>query len=476
MTEHTMAARLSGMESSFLSLETPQMPQHVMGVLVLDASQIDGGLPFARFRQILSDRLHVMEPLQRRLVGVPFGLDRPRFVDDPDLDLDAHVHEVTLPAPGGQRELEAFVGDVAGPPLDRTRPLWQMWVVQGLAGGRAAVVTKLHHAIMDGATGADLMAHLFDLGPEPRVVEADEEPAGGPATGSNGVPAPWWLTVEGLARQAMMPPRIVGQVARTTWHAASAARVAVARRRTTSLPVTAPRVPWSGALSDRRGVALAQVALDDLRSIRAAHGVKVNDVLLAVTTQALRSYLEWLGDVPSRALVASVPVSVRAEGDTARNQITTMFAPLPVHVLDPVEQLARIGAATTASKELTGAMGHDLIMNWSELVSPAMLSALSGVYSRLRLGDRHPPIHNAIVSNVQGPPLELWVAGGRVEAVYPMGPLLPGAGINVTCLSNMGNVDIGILVDAASVPEPWRIAEAIPPAVATLLAASGTQG
>jgi diacylglycerol O-acyltransferase / wax synthase len=460
-----MAERLSGMDSSFVALESATMPQHVMGVLVLDASGIDGGLSFDLFRRILQERIHLMKPLRRRLVEVPLGLDHPRFVEDPDFDLDAHLEEVTLPAPGGQRELEVFVGSVAGPVLDRSRPLWRMWVVQGLADGRAAIVTKMHHATMDGVTGADLMAHLFDLSPEPRTIEEPATEHVGEAT-----PSGWRMAVDGIVRQATSPPKVLAQAARSTVNMASAARTAVARRRATTLPMTAPKVRWSGALSDQRAVAFAQVSLDDLKTIRAAHGVKVNDVILAIVTQALRGYLDGLGELPDSTLVASVPVSVRAEGDDRTNQIATMLAPLPVHLADPVEQLAHIGQATAASKELTSAMGNDLITGWSDLTSPAMLSLFAGMYTRLRLGNLHPPIHNAVVSNVQGPPLELWVAGGRVEAVYPMGPLLPGAGINVTCLSNMGNVDVGILVDGATVPEPWRIAEALPDAVATLLA------
>ena len=166
-----MAERLSGMDSSFLSLETAQMPQHVMGVMVLDPTGMEGGYSFDLFRQVLLDRIHLMKPLRKRYVEVPLGLDHGVWVDDADFDVDDHLHHVQLEAPATRRDLEQFVGGVAAPVLDRSRPLWDMWVVEGLEDGRVAVVTKMHHSTMDGVTGADLMAHLFDLTPEPRDVE-----------------------------------------------------------------------------------------------------------------------------------------------------------------------------------------------------------------------------------------------------------------------------------------------------------------
>lgn len=459
-----MPERLSGMDSSFLALETPQMPQHVMGVLVLDTTQMRGGYSFDLFRRILLDRIHLMKPLRKRYVEVPLGLDHGVWVDDASFDVDEHLHHVQLPAPASQRDLEAFVGEVAAPVLDRGRPLWDMWVVEGLADDRVAIVTKMHHSTMDGVTGADLMAHLFDLAPEPREVEGTDDFAGEQA------PNPLLLLASGLRHQMATPARLLRQVARTTGNMVGAARTSLKQRRSATLPLTAPRVPWSGALSSQRAVAFTTMSLDDVKAIKDRHGGKVNDVLLAVATQALREYLQHLGNVPDKPLIASVPISVRADSSTATNQIATMLAPLPVHVDDPFDQLTTIVAATATSKELASAMGSTMVMEWSELTAPTIVKAFASLYSGLRLGALHPPMHNAVVSNVQGPPLELYVAGGKVEAVYPMGPLLPGAGINVTCLSNMGNIDVGILADASTVPDVWRIAEAMPAAVRRLLA------
>ena len=305
-----------------------------------------------------------------------------------------------------------------------------MWVVEGLQDGRVAVVTKMHHSTMDGVTGADLMAHLFDLTPEPR----DVEPPTAEFTGEE-PPSPVVLLAGGLRNQAATPLRMARQVVKSTGGVVAAAKSSLQQRRKATLPLTAPRVPWSGALSSQRSVGLTTISLADVKIVKDHHGVKVNDVLLAVTTQALRGYLQHRQLLPDKPLVCSVPISVRTEGDDATNQIATMLAPLPVQLEDPVEQLTTIAAATAASKELTSAMGTTMVMDWSELTAPTLIKAFASVYSGLRLGAMHPPLHNAVVSNAQGPPLELYVAGGKVEAVYPMGPLLPGAGINVTVRS-----------------------------------------
>jgi diacylglycerol O-acyltransferase / wax synthase len=209
-----MAERLSGMDSSFVALESATMPQHVMGVLVLDASEIDGGLSFDLFRRILQDRIHLMKPLRRRLVEVPLGLDHPRFVEDPDFDLDAHLEEVTLPARVASGNWRRSSGRWPARSWTAATPLWQMWVVQGLADGRAAIVTKMHHATMDGVTGADLMAHLFDLSPEPRTIE---EPAGEHVGEATPPPGAWpWTASSGRppARRRCWRRR---RGARSTW-------------------------------------------------------------------------------------------------------------------------------------------------------------------------------------------------------------------------------------------------------------------
>ncbi len=463
-----MAEKLSGIDSSFLSLENETCPMHVMGVLLLDPSGMEGGYTFDKLVGMLADRIHLMPQLRRRLVQAPFDLDHGRWIEDPDFDLASHVTRVDAEARAGEvgtvpnwAWLEGLVGEASATLLPRDRPLWEMLVVEGVTSfdGRpdmVAVVTKMHHAIIDGVSGADLMVHLFDLSPEVREVEPPDE-----AWVGEDEPSDLSMLADAVVSNVRNPIRMIGELSRSAGSLATSARSAVGKRRESGLGLTAPKVPWNGALSSRRAVALGRASLDDLKAIKSAYACKVNDVILAATTLSLRSYLDWLGFVPQRPLAAAVPIALQApEGEERRaNELATMLAPLPVQIEDPVEVLHRIAGATQASKELTHAVGAPNMMEWAGFTTPRLLNVFSGLYAKLRLADLHPPIQNLVVSNVPGPPLELWVAGARVEGVFPMGPVLPGAGLNITILSNMGNVDIGVMADAETVPEVHRIAE-----------------
>ncbi len=461
-----MPERLSGMDSAFLSIETPGNHMHVVGVLLLDPQGMEGGYSFGTVRQMLLDRLHLMPPFRKRLVEAPLGVDHPVWIDDPDFDIDAHVHLLEVPAPGDHRALEAVVGDLAGRQLDRARPLWELHVIEGLADGNVAVVAKMHHATIDGASGADLMMHLFDLTPEVRAVEPPDEPFEGERR-----PSRFALVGKGLVTQALNPLRMARQAVGLAGNVVDAAKHIVTQRQETVLPFTAPRTAWTGAISPARSVAFGRVGLEDLKAIKDAHGGKVNDAVLAMTTYALREYLIETDDLPKRPLVASVPVAVKKDTDepVETNQLTTLLAPLPVHLETAGEQLEAIIAATRASKDLISALGQETFLEFAQFMPPGILSLGSRIYTALPIHRLHPPMHNLIVSNVAGPPLPLYCGGARVEAIYPMGPLLQGAGMNLTVLSNMGNVDIGLIADRETVPEPWRIVERFPDAVAALL-------
>ena len=466
-----MARRLSGLDATFLYMETPTTPMHVMGVLLLDTSTVEGGYSFDRVRRVLESRIHLMPAFRRRLVEVPLGLAHPVWIDDAEFDLENHLHRIGAPPPGDQRALEQVVGDIAGRMLERTRPLWEMWVVEGLEGDLAAIVTKMHHATIDGTSGADVMVHLLDITPDIAQHPPPEEPFVGERKPSDVV-----LFGQALASQATVPVRAVKAIGKLAGNGVETARALVRGGGTGAapMPFSAPRTRFSGALSPHRSVAFGKGSLDDLKEIKAAFDGKVNDVVLAIATHAMRGYLEWLGELPDRPLVASSPISVRkddGERDSA-NQVSNMLVGLPVHVADPVEQLQIIIEATKRSKELANAIGAETLMDWAEFLAPRLFTSGMRLYSSMRLGDRHRPALNLIVSNVPGPPIPLYSAGARVEAIYPMGPLLPGAGINITVLSNMGSVDFGIIADRETVPEVWRISEGLSEGIRLLLAAA----
>jgi diacylglycerol O-acyltransferase len=458
--------RLSGTETAFLALETPSTHMHVTGTLVLDPGSLDGGEPFAEVRRLLEERLHLLPPFRRRLVEVPLGAAQPVWIEDPAFDLDAHLHRWDLPAPGTPEQLESLVGDLAGRPLDRSRPLWGLDLVEGLEDGRIAVVARIHHAAIDGVSGAELMASLFDLTPEIAPVPPPE--------------APW--EPDPLPSDAALIAGAVGEGARSPLRLMSAltssARSFVARAGRPSTPsrvrpFSAPRTPFTGAVTARRSVAFGRSSLADVKAVGSSFGATVNDVLLAATTASLRDYLVDRDALPDGPLVAAMPISARGEGEVELGvQVSVMLVSLPVHLDDAEARLRDINLHTTALKAERAATGGDTLAEWAQLTPPALLAGVARLYSGARLADRHPPIHNLVVSSIPGPPVPLYIAGATLEATYPMGPLIEGSGLNVTVLTNLGNVDVGILACPDLVPDVADLARGFERAVAELCKAA----
>jgi diacylglycerol O-acyltransferase len=455
------------MDASFLYMETPSQLAHVVGVLIIDPTEGEG-FSFDRVVQVLRSRLHLLRPFRRRLVSVPFDLGHPVWIEDPDFDLEAHVHRGAIRAPGTMRELAEAVADIASVQLDRSRPLWELHLFEGLEHGKVSLVTKIHHSTIDGVTGTDLLANLVDLTPDAPDPEPPEQP-----WQPEPVPSDVELVayaMQHIARRPRAMVRVLGNAARSVLDIVQRQRDATADDRPSpALPFTAPKVRWSAAITPHRSVAFGNASLDDMRHIKSTFGTTVNDVVLATCTQTLRQYLIAHDDLPDTPLVCSVPVSVhgRSEHD-ATNQVSTMFVRLPVQLEDPVEQLRTISAETREAKEVQNAIGADMLQDFAQFVPPTLFNRAMRVYSNLNLADRHRPVHNLIVSNVPGPPIPLYIAGAQVVGVYPFGPLLEGAGLNVTVLSNMGHVDFGVIACRELVPDVWDIAEGFDEAVMQL--------
>ncbi len=433
---------MAGMDAAFLYMETPSMHLHVVGVLVLDPAGVPGGFTLRTLNRVLSERIHLIPPLRRRLLPSPAGIDHPLWIEDPEFDLSAHVREAPVPGPLSWVGLERFTGDVAGRPLDRSRPLWEMWLAD-LDDGSVALVTKLHHSMMDGGAGADLMASIFDLDPEGGAVAAPEEewaPDVVPSTPRQVAGSVGSL----LSRQRHVPAAVAHSVsgvagtARTWWGQ---------RRAGDAVPLMAPSTLFNGSLTPRRTVSLTRVDLDTVLGIRRAFGTTVNDVVLAASGTALRNYLLARGRLPDRDLVAAVPVSAhRADGDPdVVNKVSNMMVPLPVHPDDPGRRLVAVHANTTSSKALQSAFGPDSLQELTGFTLPPVMTAAARLYSGLGLARFHPPVLNLVISNVPGPPLDLYCAGARVRGIFPMGPVMEGSGVNITVLSEARHLNVGIM-------------------------------
>ncbi len=461
--------RLTPEDAWFLYLEGPTVHMHVTGLLVLDPSTAPGGFSFQKLSRHITSRLDVMPMLRQRLVEAPLAIDHPCWIEDVAFALGNHVHRHSLAGQGSMDEVAAFVGQIAGTKLDRTRPLWDLVLVEGLDDGRVAIVLKMHHCLADGVSGMDVMASLLDLtpSPEPQRVTSSWEPQAPPSTPAVIAAATWSRVTSPLRplRAAVGVASSLLQLAGTTIRRRRGGGDAVAH------PLNAPRTKFNSSVSADRVVAFGLAPLEDFKTVRRAFDVTINDVVLAACTYGLRIHLEANGGVPDHALVCSVPVSThgRDGGDRATNQLSTMFVSLPVHLADPVQQLMAIHDSSLGAKEVQDSVGADMIRDVVEMIPAAVLHLATRLYSQARLANRLAPIHNLVVSNVMGSPLPLYLAGAKVVAMFPFGPLMEGTGLNVTVLSSSDEMNIGIIACPDLVPDVERLLEEMLNGIAVLL-------
>ncbi len=460
--------RLSGLDASFLYLESPNNHMHVAATMTFDPSTVEGGYSFDKVRDLVQRRLHLIPQFTRRLARVPFDLAHPVWVEDPDFDIDYHLRRIAVPAPGSYHELADLAGDIASRPLDRSRPLWEIYLVEGLENGHIGTIAKMHHSTIDGVSGANLMVYLFDLEPNP-----SEEPEA-PEREAEHVPSDAELLAYAMRSRLKRRASMFSIVPK-----AAQAAVNVVRNRRSSdtvnppAPLTAPRTPWNGAITPHRKVAYSIASLSDVKDIKNAFGTTVNDVVLAMVGGGLRRYLERKGELPEKSLVATVPVSVRppdGEEDTGggANKVSAMFTSLATDIADPVERLHAIHEVTKGAKEEHNAVGADMLQSLTEFAAPRLFGLAMRFYSGMKLANRGPVIHNLVISNVPGPPFPLYFAGAKLVSLFPMGPVFEGAGLNITVISYMDDIDIGLMVARESIPDVWDMAADIEESLAEL--------
>jgi diacylglycerol O-acyltransferase len=459
--------RLTGLDAGYLYMETPTLHMHTLKIAVLDPSTVPGGYSFERVKQELGRRLHLLPPFRRRLVEVPFGIHHPVWIEDPDFDLDWHVHRVAVPAPGSRRELCELISDIAGHALDRRRPLWEIWVVEGLEGGRVGFVTKMHHSLADGVAAAALLANVLETEPAP----IDPPPPATPWM-PDPMPAKLTLFVQAVVDLLRTIAGLPALLRRTAQGVRRAAHVRAAHPDVpAATPLNTPRTHFNGALTPHRIFATTSIPLDDVKAVRRAFNVTVNDVVLAMCAGALVRYLDKHGEHPTKPLVAGVPVSTEGPTDTPRlagNRVSNLFVSLRTDIEDPVERLQAIHASADVAKDVFRALGEDMLADWSELTPPRALAAFMRAYSRHRLADYHPPPQNAVISNVPGPPQPLYIAGARLEELYSTGPILEGIGLNITVWSYLGTLYFGLISCRELMPDLWELVDLLPAALEEL--------
>jgi WS/DGAT/MGAT family acyltransferase len=452
--------------------ETPSWYMHAGALIELDPTTAGRVVDAERIREVLAARLQLMEPLRRRLVPVPLGLDRPFWADLEDVDLRDHVHHVRVPAPGGREELGSTVGTLLAGHLDHDRPLWKVWLLEGLERGRVALLVKAHHSLFDGAMGVRLFELLYDLAP-------DASDTRGPLDGVSEFAPPsrldlWGRALTGTVTVPLRAARLIRRLGETG--------LRMVRFRASedwpdaTFPFQAPRTSMNGSLSPRRGFAFCSIPMDDALRVKQAVGVTLNDVVLGTCAGALTRYLAERGEVADRPLIAQVPLALDHDDGAHRlqgNALSVMGASLATDIADPRERLLAIHRSTRSAKAMHHALGEDILSNLADPVPPVVLGASVRAYAALRLVRFHPPVFSLIVSTVRGPPCPVYVAGARVVGTYPIGPLLDGGGLNVTAISCDDSLDFGFAVCPELVPDPWRIADAATDAFAELCAAVG---
>ncbi len=348
---------------------------------------------------------------------------------------------------------------MAGIPLDRSRPLWEMWVIEGLDNGRIAIFTKMHHATVDGISGSNLISYLCSL--EPGAPLLDLTPMG---EHYGGAPGDWELFGRGLVNNLGKPlqfMRLMAPTTRTITKTISRARQGTAM----AAPLTAPRTSFNGNITGQRSVAYTDISLEKIKEIRhAVDGATVNDVVLAISGGALRRYLGDRGELPESSLLASVPVSVHHTSTKTggTNKVSSIFTKLGTDIADPVERLHELAEANTHAKDHHKAIPADTLQDWAEFAAPRTFGLAVRAVAKLKLAEKGPVIHNLVISNVPGPPVPLYFMGAKIVGFYPLGPIFHGAGLNITVMSSNGQMHVGLIACRDLMPQIAELADQFP--------------
>ncbi len=459
--------RLSGTDTMMLAAETKSWHFHVGGLTIVECD----GDPRATLRRIADEveqRLALAPKFMWKLRTVPFGLDRPVWVQDEDFDLNRHVHFVTLPEPAGRREVAALAGRIMSKQLDRRYPLWELYLIDGLGRDHVAALMKCHHCMMDGVSGASLVTILDDVERHPAH---PPRPTGDePQLNEN----PSWLSLLSAAIPHLVqtPVRLgrsgLALMQRVATIATFSAGGADVYRYT-----GAPHTSFNGRIGPQRAFGFSSVALADVLALKKKFDVTVNDVVLAVCDGALRNYLIGNGEHPDATLVAGVPISTRGADTTLDNQIGTMCVKLATDIADPVERLVLTHQNAEAAKRIHHDIRAHRLPSVGEMAPPAALEFLLRGLSQTGLISHLPTTMNAIISNVPGPRFDLFMAGGRITGIFPTSVITETMALNITLFSYGDRIDFGVYVDPQAVPDPFLVADGIPDALRELLAAAG---
>ena len=457
---------LSGLDAAFLYMETPETPMHVGGLNIFELPLDYEGEFLDRLREHIAQRMHLAPVFQRKLVNMPFELANPIWVADDDLDMEYHIRSTVLPKPGNRAQLDKLVGRLHSSLLDRSRPLWEFYVIEGIEtppdatpGTRhVAFYSKVHHAAVDGQAGVALAHAIMDLGAVPRAVRPARQRRTATHDDNLGIAE---LTAAGLKHSAIQTVKLaktLPALTRSVYQMLRPAKVEAAEGATAlDTPATtwfAPKTPINVSITNQRSFSSLSLPLDQIKLVAKSNGATLNDVVLAICSGALRRYLRDLDCVPTAPLLAAVPVSLRAEGNTDMNtQASIMRISLASTVDDPMERLRAIRAASASAKAAAAGMKAVMPTDFPSLGAPWLISGMASLFGRSKLANKMPPVANVAISNVPGPKVALYMAGARMLTYYPVSIAVHSMALNVTVQSYNGALDFGLIACRKAMPD-----------------------
>ncbi|BEP37584.1 wax ester/triacylglycerol synthase family O-acyltransferase [Variovorax sp. V59] len=453
---------LSGLDATFLHLETPEMPMHVGSLNVLDLPKGYKGDFYEDAKQFMASRIHLADVFTRKLALMPFDMTNPVWVADDDIDLDYHVRHITLPRPGTNRQLQQYVARLHSTLLDRSRPMWEFFIIDGLKSGQVALYTKVHHAGIDGQAGVALGKAIFDLEPTGRVVKpprARPRSSGYQLGMAELATAALRNTAQQYVKLFKMAPaiaRALGGLARPDEKAAEKDAATAPKK----FNLFAPRTSLNVSITNQRTFAGRTISLAETKHIAKHFGVSLNDVVMATVAGALRHYLADNNELPAKPLVAGVPVSLREAGDdTANNQASMILVSLATDITDPVQRLKAINASSNSSKSTMNRFKAVILDDFPTFAAPWLVSGIASMVGRSGLVNLLPPAANVAISNVAGAPFPMYFAGALVTSYYPVSIASHGTALNVTVQSYNGRMDYGLIACRRAVPDITEIGD-----------------
>jgi diacylglycerol O-acyltransferase len=460
--------RLNGWDAVLLYSETPNIHTHTLKIAVIDATDFDGDFTFELFRRTLRRRLHLLEPLRYKLVHIPMQLHHPMWHEKADIDLNYHLRRVRVAPPGGRRELDEVIGEIASTPLDRSRPLWEMYFAEGMSDNRFAVIGKVHHALADGVASANMMAKAMDL----KGTIQDERDLyatnASPST-ANLLAAAW--------RDHLSQTRQLPQLVKDTVAGVSRVRARGKERGPHSEMAKAfspPPTFMNHVVTSGRRFATATLALSDVKQTSKHLGITINDVVLATAAGALRELLLRYDGHADAPLIASVPASVNTSPERLTgNEFSGLNVSLPVQVDDPLERVRLTKLGAQRAKEDFHLLGPRVTTEWAAYLPPGVAKP---AFRWLSKREAQTKVMNLPISNVAGPRERGRLGGATISEIYSVGPLFAGSGINITVWSYVEQLNISVLTDDVTLDDPHEATDAMVRAFIELRSAAGLSG